>query len=115
MTIKDVLLDMERQFWLRGADYFAHHITDDCLMVFPKPTGVMQREVIMNSVGQGARWESLEISEENLTQPGKGVALLTYRAKARKKDRSYDTLAGSLYVDLNGAWKLAFHQQTPIA
>jgi len=85
MTIKDVLLDMERQFWLRGADYFAHHITDDCLMVFPKPTGAMQREVIMKSVGQGARWESLEISEENLIQPGEGCCPLDIPCKGQEE------------------------------
>jgi len=105
---------MEKQFWLRGAAYFANHLTDDCLMVFPEPTGVMRRDAIVKSVEQSPRWESLEIREVNLIQPGKGVAILTYRAKAEKKDRAYETLAGSLYVDLNGVWKMAFHQQTPV-
>jgi hypothetical protein len=44
-----------------------------------------------------------------------GVALLTYKAKAKREDGSeYAALASSVYIKERKSWKLAFHQQTPV-
>lgn len=43
------------------------------------------------------------------------MAFLTYRASAvRGEDVRYRALVSSAYVKRGDAWKLAFHQQTPL-
>jgi hypothetical protein len=44
------------------------------------------------------------------------VVLLTYRAFARwnYEDTAGETLCGTVYVSRDGAWKVAFHQQTAV-
>ena len=41
------------------------------------------------------------------------AALLVYRGTATRPACPYVTRASSVYVRQDGAWKLAFHQQTP--
>ena len=48
-----------------------------------------------------------------MLQPTSYLAILTYRARAVRGDTErYQALVSSVYVRRDGAWKLAFHQQT---
>ena len=43
------------------------------------------------------------------------AALLSYRFRGRRGDDfTYTALMGSVYVRRDGAWRMAFHQQTPV-
>jgi hypothetical protein len=55
-----------------------------------------------------------EIRQLRLTDT---VSLLNYRVTARweHEESSVTLLASSIYVRRDEAWKLAFHQQTPLA
>jgi hypothetical protein len=105
--------EMETQFWKAGKDFYRAHLAQQALMVFPQPIGVLDRTAILASIS-GPRWTSVEFSRQHSIRPEPHVAILTYVAEARGAAATgYRTFAVSVYV-LSDAWKLAFHQQTPI-
>lgn len=62
------------------------------------------------------RWRELEGQFEDLVRPAPDVVLLTYRAGAvRGEGEGYRALVSRRYVKRDGAWKMMFHQQTPLA
>jgi hypothetical protein len=63
----------------------------------------------------GPHWRDATFQLKGVVEPTTDVAILTYRAKAcrRATGELYDAIVSSGYVKRNGAWKLAFHQQTP--
>jgi hypothetical protein len=58
----------------------------------------------------------VDFKEVRTVQLTEDVALLTYRVTARweHKESEYPALASSIYVKRDGAWRLAFHQQSPL-
>lgn len=59
----------------------------------------------------------MELEEHRLLELSDNAALVTYKATARRpgKGEPYVVRASSAYVRDGAAWKLAFHQRTPLA
>ena len=117
MTAENDLFEVERQFWseVADADFYRNHLTDNAIMVFPAPYGVMNREATLAAVEAATRWEACAFSDMHFVELTDDSAVVAYRADARRPDGStYATFATSAYVKLAGSWKLAVHQQTPI-
>jgi hypothetical protein len=110
------LLKLEKQFWNGNADFYRRHVAAECLTVFSeKMAGVLDREKIAGTAQDGGRWKDVAIEEKGFVEPSDGVAILTYRADAHRKDGEfYQALVSSGYVKEKGGWKLMFHQQTPL-
>lgn len=54
-------------------------------------------------------------SKQGFRQLGDDVAILTYRASAKRANgEPYRALVSSAYTKRGGSWKMAFHQQTPL-
>jgi hypothetical protein len=116
MTLQTDLLAIERRFWTGDAEFYRHNLDDRCLTAFTTAAGVADKDEIADSVGAAKRWRDLEIDFRGLVEPTSDVAILTYQAEAtRQNGEPYSALVSSGYVKRNGAWKLAFHQQTPLA
>lgn len=49
MTTLQELMDLERGFWLEGADYYRQHLADDFVMLFPG-VGPMQRKQAIEGI-----------------------------------------------------------------
>jgi hypothetical protein len=119
MSLSDQLLDIERQLWRNDATLYQFHLIEEALLVFPE-TGVITRsdavEAIKRENSEGRRWAEVQMDTVHSLQVTEDVALLSYRVAARwEHEESANTaLASSLYVMRDGAWKLAFHQQSPI-
>lgn len=116
MTLEEDLLALEERFWLEGtAGFYRDHLAPDAVMVFPEPFGILDEEAIVASVGDEPNWAEVSLGEVKAVRLGAAAALLAYRAEARGRtgDRN-TTYAASVYIAHDGAWKLAFHQQTPI-
>lgn len=105
----------ERSLWLVGDDAYAAHLADDCLMVFG-PTGILQRDQILETIRQAPRWTSVEMTDTTLLTPGDSVAIvIAYKAQAsREGSPPYSALCSSTYLVIDGELKLAQHQQTPV-
>src|SRR4030095_13515346 len=115
----DQLLDIERRLWTNDAVFYEDNLTEDCLLVFPE-TGVITRNIAVDAIRkeneENRRWAKVDFDEIRSSRLADDVALLTYRVTARweHEKSSMTALASSVYVEHAGAWKLAFHQQTPI-
>jgi hypothetical protein len=93
--LEDLLFALEEQFWLGSSDYYRGNLADAALVVFPDPAGVQIKDEILSSVSgspAGPTWPSRHQGEP----------------------RPYRARASSAYVREGRAWKLAFHQQTPL-
>ena len=114
MHIAGDLIALEEQFWKADADFYRQRLTAEALMVFPDPVGVLGKEETVASISQVPRWRDVEFTELKAVVLATDAALLVYRVTARRAEHAtYVARASSVYVRQDGAWKLAFHQQTP--
>jgi hypothetical protein len=116
MSLQNDLLALEKQFWSGDAAFYRQNLDDECLTVFTEMAGVQTKEEVAGMVAKDSRrWQDLTIDEKGLVEPTRDVAILSYEARAtRGNGERYKALVSSGYVRRNGAWKLAFHQQTPL-
>jgi hypothetical protein len=112
--LKRRLLAIEERFWTDGVEYYREQLASECLMLFPG-AGMLTREAIIAGVAGGSRWRNVQIDDAHLVRLGQGSAVFAYRATARREGQAHDYIAlvSSVYVEQDGAWKLAFHQQSP--
>lgn len=114
--LEDHLLRLERKFWTQGPQFFERNLAYAAIMVFPEPVGVLTRDEVVASLGRQERWSKVSLQDHRLLELSDRAAMLTYKATAeRPKGEPYIVLASSAYVRDGGSWKLAFHQQTPLA
>jgi hypothetical protein len=115
-SIADQLLQLEERFWKSDAEFYRERLTADALMVFADPIGVMTKQAIVESISAGPRWHRIEFDDVNHMSLKPDVVLLTYRATAEREgaaEGEYSARVSSVYVECDGSWQLAFHQQTP--
>jgi hypothetical protein len=111
------LVNIERKLWTNDAVFYKDNLTEDCVLIFPN-TGLITRDVAVEAIRkeneEGRRWAEVDLDEICRLRLAEDVALLTYRVTARWQHEESRTtsLASSLYVERDGAWKLALHQQT---
>lgn len=114
LTMEESLWDMEQKFWLEGAGFLARHLTDDCLLLLPPPAGVLSREAAIALWTETPPWAGVRFGGRRVMRPNDRVVLLAYNASAhrRKELATHRVLASTLYVNRDGDWRIAFHQQT---
>jgi hypothetical protein len=109
------LLSREEGFWRGDAEFYRQNLSDDSLLVFAEPIGVLTKGEAVESIDGSARWSDLNLQDARVLRLGPHAVMLTYKADARRDDgSSYSALVSSGYVHTNGGWQLAFHQQTPV-
>src|SRR4029453_14713252 len=114
MTIDHDLLALEKKFWQGDQDFYRKNLDDKCLVVFTEMAGLMKNEDIAK-MAEGQQWRDLKMEEKGLVELADGAAVLSYQIDAKRKDgKPHKALVSSGYVKRNGAWKMAFHQQTPL-
>ncbi len=115
MSLQTDLLALERRFWTGDAQFYRHHLDDRCLTAFTAMAKVGTKDEIAATVGPQRRWRDVDIELKGLVEPTDDVAILTYEAAATRADGApYSALVSSGYVKRGDAWKLAFHQHTPL-
>ncbi|RXZ66074.1 nuclear transport factor 2 family protein [Pelagerythrobacter rhizovicinus] len=108
----DNLWQAERRLWMEGAAAYDELVAPDCVMVFPG-IGTMDRAGAIAGIENAPRWQELDISETRLVRFGKDVAVLAYRAEARRgDDPAYTCHCSSTYRGADAGWHLIQHQQT---
>jgi hypothetical protein len=119
MDLADQLLAIERRLWTNDAAFYEGALLPEASLVFAE-TGVIGRDVAVREIrrenAEGRRWAEVDLADVRFTSPADGVAVLTYRASARwaHEASAIRALASTVYVRRDGAWKVAFHQQTPL-
>src|SRR5690242_18837682 len=119
MDVQNDLLDIERKLWTSNAVITKHTLMEDAVLVFAE-TGPITREAAVEAIHaenmEGRRWEEVEFKDVKVARLTQAARLLTYSVAARREREQsvLNAFASSVYVHHSGAWKLAFHQQTPI-
>jgi len=116
MGVKESLLELERRLWNGDEAFYRERLYDEAVMVFPAPTGILERTEVLASVGAGDSWKRIEFSDERVVELNDQTVQLLYRADAtRREDGSeYNVLVTTTYTDVGGTWNVVSHQQTPI-
>jgi uncharacterized protein (TIGR02246 family) len=118
MLDDEALLALEERAWRASGDraWYEDYLADDVVMLFPSPAELMERDEILDAV-EGARpWATVEIEDRHVLRLDTGAVALAYRATAAREgdEAPYMTAATSIYVERDGRWRLALHQQTPL-
>jgi hypothetical protein len=108
----DAILEIERELAAGDGAVYRRHLREDAVVVVPGQALDLEATVAAMDASPG--WDSFEMTEERLVPLGPDAAILSYRFHGRRPDSEYTALLTSVYADEDGAWKLAFHQQTPL-
>lgn len=115
MGTREAVLELERRLWNADREFYREILSEDAVMVFPEPTGVLERSAVLESLTGADRWDRVEFDDERLIEVADGTVQLIYRAVGeRSEDGSeYAAFITTTYVEANGSWRLVSHQQTP--
>jgi hypothetical protein len=117
MELARRLADLEDRFWAAAGDpeFYRRTLAANAVAVFPHPAGFLDRDGVIGAVAGAEPWASWTLEDRRVVRLGDCSAALTYRAVARREGQpTYAALVTSVYVEEDGAWKLAVHQQTPL-
>jgi hypothetical protein len=114
------LLTIERRGWDSlcdgtGANFYGSLMVNDAVMVLAHGV-VMDREAVIASLNDGPPWRTYEISDARIINAGADSTILVYTGVAYREGDSpaFRSLMSSIYVRVDGDWKLVLYQQTPI-
>lgn len=120
MTSAHELIDLEHRGWEAlsssaeaATAFYEKVLSREVLMLFPGGVIMEDRADIISSMG-GPPWDWFEVSDERVFELGDAVAVVAYRATARRGEAEYTALFNSTYIREDGTWRLALHQQTPV-
>lgn len=111
----DLLWMLERRLWLEGHSTFEAVLARDARLVFPWPTGVLDRAATLAALRDAPRWREVEFAARHAIALGADAALLVYAVRACHDGDSdaYTASCTSAYRRVGDAWQLVLHQQTP--
>lgn len=116
----DTLHALERSGWDALCDGTAHDfyrrtMTSDGLMVLANGAA-MTRDQVVTALREAPPWGSYQMSDVRLVTTGRDSAAIVYRGEAvREGEAAFVGLMTSVYVEVNGSWRLALYTQTPVA
>jgi hypothetical protein len=114
MSLEEELLAIETKLWTGGPEAYLKHTDDKCLVVFAEMAKEMPREDIAKTAEKG-RWHDVKLQLKGLAHLSDESVVISYECNAARKDgQPHHAYVSSGYARHNGAWKLAFHQQTKI-
>jgi len=119
VSTTDDVVALERSGWdalASGPEAATAHydrvLAEQVVMLLPGGTALTDRAQVVASMG-GAPWDGFELEPIMVLEPAPGTALVHYGGRARRGELTYSALFGSLYVRVDGTWRMVAHQQTP--
>ena len=119
MDFQQHLEAIERELWTNDPVVYSASLVPEALLAFAE-TGVIGRDTAVAAIraenAEGRRWAEVEFEDGRLLKLTPGAVLLSYRARARWSHTAtpITVLCGSVYVERDGAWRLAYHQQSEV-
>lgn len=114
------LLRLENAGWRSlcdgtGGDFYGTVLTDDGVMVLAHGA-VLDRGQVIASLDDAPAWSAYEITDERLIELGPDAAAFVYRGRAFRASGGppFDALMSTVYVRVDGEWRIALYQQTPV-
>ena len=113
------LMDIEKQLWANNPEFYQQALREDAMLVFGE-TGIISRKFAVDAIKEeastGKVWEEVALDDLQHRWITEDVVVISYKSSSRWKNTTemIYALCSSLYNYTEGAWKLVFHQQTPI-
>ncbi len=114
------LLEIERAGWQSlcestGDSFYGDVMTDDAVMVLANGA-VMDKAAVTAALGQSPPWKRFDLSEPRVIAAGADAAALVYIGTAERDgaDEPFVGAMSSVYQRVDGRWRLALYQQTPV-
>jgi hypothetical protein len=117
MDLEETLIAAEREGWTAlttadGAAHYREHLAAGALMAFP--FGVIDRAQAIEAMEAAPPWAEFEMRDPRVVALTDASGVVVYSVVARRAgEEPYRAIVSSTFVREDGAWKLAFHQQTP--
>ena len=113
------IIDLEKRGWdalsMEGeaaAVFYGSMLLDDAAFLFPGGMRIEGKEDILESFAVQP-WDSYQIEDPQVSSLAEGISVLTYRVIAeREGSDTYKALISSIYILVDGDWKLGHHQHT---
>ncbi|MGI8625287.1 MAG: nuclear transport factor 2 family protein [Geodermatophilaceae bacterium] len=98
-----------------GDTFYGPLMTDDALMVLANGA-VMDRDAVVEALGQSPPWRKYDISDVRLVRTGSDSASLVYvgTAYGEEEEPVFVGAMSSVYVREGDDWRLALYQQTQL-
>jgi len=119
--IMATLLGLERMAWeayrMRDVDFFSRYLTNDSITV--TPFWIANKGTAIKGIATNANpILGFSIEDPHLIVLSKDGLILTYRMmmelQIEGRPVAMPIRATTVYVNINGEWHAAFHQQTPV-
>ncbi|MGO1536796.1 MAG: DUF4440 domain-containing protein [Yaniella sp.] len=113
------VLELEHQGWQslcdgEGARFYGALMTDDAVMILAHGFA-FDRDAVIRSLQDTPPWDSYDITDATATALGPDQVILRYTGAGRRSgEPDFVALMGSIYVRIDGEWRLAHYQQTPV-
>ncbi|MFD9942811.1 nuclear transport factor 2 family protein [Nonomuraea sp. NPDC059023] len=119
MSVEKELRELEEQGWaaisVGNGDFYRELVTDRTICVEPDgpQTGA---ELAADIEANKAPFDDYTLEDVKVLELTGDAALITYRATVRLKEAgfAFQLYMTSVYERGGSAWKLVFHQQTPV-
>lgn len=114
------LLKLEHRGWQAlcsgsGAAFYGELMTEDGVMVLAHGYA-LERQAVVQSLENAPRWDSYDIADASVILLGPQQAVVRYTGTGRRRgEPDFVALMASVYLRVDGAWRLAHYQQTPAA
>ena len=115
----DELVQLEEAGWralATGGDaataFFERVLAPRIVALLPGGIVIDDRNALISAM-HGVPWDAYRLSDTKVVRLARDVAVVVYRAHARRGDHEYDAWFASTYVHDAQGWRLAVHQQTP--
>ncbi|SDL60929.1 nuclear transport factor 2 family protein [Nonomuraea jiangxiensis] len=119
MSLEKELRDLEEKGWaaisVGDGQFYRELVTDRTICV--EPDGLQTGHELADDIDANkSPFEDYKLENVKVLELGAESALITYRSTVRLKgtDMSFQLYMTSVYERSGNAWKLAFHQQTPV-
>jgi hypothetical protein len=121
MNTDKKLLDLEQRGWqalssgaAAATQFYAALLADHAVMIFPGGVRVSGKQQILDTMG-GPPWRWFELEAEQVVPLSVHTYAVIYQAAAQREGSEvYRALISSVYVLVDGEWKLVLHQQSPM-
>lgn len=119
-TSLNELLTLERDGWESlcagtGADFYGRMMTEGGVMILAHGF-VLDRQQVGESLNNAPPWRTFSLAEERLVPVNDSSAVLVYRGTAWREteEPEFSAWMATTYVKLEGQWRIACYQQTPL-
>jgi hypothetical protein len=111
----EALLRVDEALAHGTGDHYRQVLTDDAVVALPG-MGLLDREACAAALdaSDATGWDSIEMHDARFIPLADGAVAIAYRFHGTRGDFRYAALMTSTYVQREGEWKLALHQQTPL-